>query len=152
MKQTDRLANLSQVPPTHHKIVLQAETVDVSKRSVQGATVRVETVTREREHNVDETIFKEEVEVERVSIGREVSSPPEVVQTDELTIIPVMEEVVIVTRKLFLKEEIHIKRVRTPVQHQETIVLRNQEAIVTRHEPTDLANPDHQPFQQGETL
>ena len=124
----------------------------MSRRVVPGATVRVEMVTREREHGVDETVFREDVEVERVPIGREISAPPEVVQTDDLTIIPVVEEVVIVTRKLFLKEEIHIKRFRTPVQHQETVVLRNQEAVVTRHEPASLADPDYQPFQQGETL
>ena len=143
---------MSQIlPPSEHKITLQAEAVAVSRRAVPGATVRVETVTREREHGVDETVFKEDVEVERVPVGREISAPPEIVQTDELTIIPVVEEVVIVTRKLFLKEEIHIKRSRTPVQHQETVVLRNQEAVVTRHEPAEPQDPDQRPFQQGET-
>ncbi len=113
--------------------------------------MRVETVTNEREHEVSETVFKESVEVERVSIGREVVSPPEIVQNGDVTIIPVVEEVVIITRKLFLKEEIHVKRLKIPFQHQETIVLRNQEAIVTRHDPENLPEPDQQPIEQGET-
>ena len=121
---------------TEHRIPLQAEAVAISRQSVPGATVRVETVTKEREHEVVETVFKESVEIERFSIGREIAAPPEVTQNGDVTIIPVVEEVVIVTRKFFLKEEIHVKRVKIPVQHQETIVLRNQEAIVTRLSPS----------------
>jgi hypothetical protein len=38
----------------------------------------------------------------------------------------------VVERRLMLKEEIHIKRVRTTERHQEKVTLRSQEAVVTR--------------------
>ena len=45
---------------------------------------------------------------------------------------PVVEEVVVVERKLLLREEVHIRRVRATKQHVETVQLRQQEAVVTR--------------------
>ena len=45
---------------------------------------------------------------------------------------PVVEEVVVVERRLLLAEEIHVRRVRTTRQHVETVQLRRQEALVTR--------------------
>ncbi len=118
-------------------VPLQAEEAVISRQVVPGATVRVETVTRERDHAVDETIYKETVEFERVPVGREVAVMPEVVQDGDLTIVPIVEEVVVVTRKLILKEEIHLRRVKSAVQHQETLVLRKQEAVVT-HEGRNI--------------
>jgi hypothetical protein len=46
---------------------------------------------------------------------------------------------VVVERRLMLKEELHIKRVRTTEQHGESVILRRQEAVVTR---TPIDTPD----------
>src|SRR5215470_16071354 len=43
-----------------------------------------------------------------------------------------VDEFLVVERRLVLKEEIHIHRVRTTEQHQERVTLRRQEAVVTR--------------------
>ena len=48
-----------------------------------------------------------------------------------MTIVPVVEEVVVVQRKLVLKEELRIRRVRTTEQHRETVTLRRHEAATT---------------------
>ena len=45
---------------------------------------------------------------------------------------PVVEEVVVVERRLLLREEVHIRRVRKAEQHTETVQLRVQDAVVTR--------------------
>jgi len=45
-----------------------------------------------------------------------------------------------VERRLVLKEEIRIRRVSTKEQHQETIVLRQQEALITREEADSHSN------------
>ena len=55
-------------------------------------------------------------------------------QEGDTTIIPVVEEIVVVERRLVLKEEVRIRRVSTTEQHQETVVLREQEAVITREE------------------
>lgn len=45
---------------------------------------------------------------------------------------PVVEEVLVVERRLWLKEEVHNRRIRTTEQHHETVQLREQEAVITR--------------------
>jgi stress response protein YsnF len=116
------------------EIPLHAETVEVTTRVVEGDTVRVNILTHEREHLVDEMLLQENVEVEHVAIGRVISSVPEIIQNGDLTIIPVVEEMVTITKTLVLKEEIHIRKTRNLIPHQETITLRQQEAQITRTE------------------
>ena len=48
------------------------------------------------------------------------------------TIVPIVEETVVVERKLVLKEELHIWRKRTTERYRETVKLRHQTAEVTR--------------------
>ena len=113
-------------------IPLYAEDLSVSKRQVVTGRVRVETVTREHEQLVDAQLVRERVEVERVAIGKPIDAIPAVRQDGDTTIIPVVEEILVVERRLVLKEEIHIHRVRTTEQHQERVTLHRQEAVVTR--------------------
>ncbi len=49
-------------------------------------------------------------------------------------IVPVVEEVITIERKLVLKEEIHIRRARKTEQYRETVMLRAQEAVIDRIE------------------
>jgi uncharacterized protein (TIGR02271 family) len=113
-------------------IPLHEEELSVSKRQVVTGRVRVETVTREHEQLVDELLALERVEVERIAIGKLIDAMPAVRQDGDTTIIPIVEEVLVIERRLVLKEEIHIHRVRTTEQHQERVTLRRQEAVVTR--------------------
>ncbi len=114
---------------------LHHEEATVSRRRVETAVVRVETTTRTREALVDEAVVHERVEIERIAIGRVVDAAPPVREEDGTTIIPVLEEIIVVERRLVLKEEIHLRRVRVNAQHRETVVLREQEAIITRGSP-----------------
>jgi hypothetical protein len=49
----------------------------------------------------------------------------------------VVEEIVVVERRLILKEEIHIRRLHVSERHQEAVILRKQEAVITRIEPNN---------------
>ncbi len=122
-------------PVDGQTLELKAETLIVTKRTVTGATVRVSTVTREVEQAVDERLDHELVDVERVPIGRVVETIPEIREEDGVTIVPVVEEVVVVERRLVLKEEVRITRRRVQSRHVETASLRRQEAVVTRIGP-----------------
>lgn len=121
-------------------VPLYAEDVIVERRKVTKETVRVSTETRIREHLIDEQVTHERVEVERVPIGRYVDAIPPVREEGDLTIMPVVEEVVVVERRLLLREEVHIRRVRTTEQHVETVQLREQEAVITRI-PAETSTP-----------
>lgn len=115
---------------------LYAEQVAISKR-VRKTRVQVARTTRTREAVVEEDLAHEQVVVERVAIGRVVDAVPDVRQDGDVTILPVMEEIVVVERRLILKEEVHIRRVRTTERHVETVTLREQEVAVTRTEIQD---------------
>lgn len=112
---------------------LHVEELSVAKRT-RKTVVRATRVTRTREVEVDEALSHDSVVVERVVIGREVSEVPPVRQDGDVTILPVVEEEVVVTRRLILKEEVHIRRVRKTEHHVERVVLRRQEVDVTRTE------------------
>ena len=76
-------------------------------------------------------------------IDREVETPPPMRSEGEVTIIPVLEERLVISKRLVLKEEIHIKRRSSVETVQVPVSLRKQHAIVTREayenpeEPTD---------------
>ena len=108
-------------------VPLHAEDVIVARRSVAGDTIRVRTVTREREHLINETVTHETVAVERVPIGRYVEAVPGIREEEETIIVPVVEEVIFVEKKLFLKEEVHLRRARRSEPFQQSVMLREQE-------------------------
>jgi uncharacterized protein (TIGR02271 family) len=113
---------------------LLAEELAVAKEEVETGRVRISTRTHEREALVDENLALERVEIETVPVGLQIDAVPEVRQEGDTTIIPIVEEILVVERRLMLKEEIRIKRVRTIERHQEKVMVRHQEAVVTRQE------------------
>jgi uncharacterized protein (TIGR02271 family) len=128
----------SELPPSGElHIPLHAEDLTVSKLQVAGDIVRVRTVTREHEAFVDESLNHERVQIERVQIGRQVEAIPPVRQEGDTTILSVVEETMVIARRLILKEEVHIRRLHVSERHQEAVVLRNQEAVITCIEPHD---------------
>jgi uncharacterized protein (TIGR02271 family) len=128
----------SELPPSGEPhILLHAEDLTVSKLQVAGDIVRVRTVTREHETFVDETLNHERVQIERVPIGRQVEAIPPVRQEGDTTILSVVEETLVIERRLILKEEVHIRRLHVSERYQEAVALRKQEAVITRIEPHD---------------
>ena len=113
-------------------VPLYAEDLAVTKRDTVIGTVRVRLQTQTHEKIIDEMLARERVDVQRVPVGRTVDAVPDVRQEGDVTIIPVIEEVVVVERRLVLKEEIRLTRVRTSERHQETVTLREQQATVER--------------------
>ena len=125
----------SELPVGETHFPLYAEDLTVSKRQIAGDMVQVSTVTRENESFVDETLNHERVQIDRIPIGRQVDAVPPVRQEGDTTILSVVEETVVVERRLILKEEIHIRRLHVSERHQEAVILRKQEAVITRIEP-----------------
>ncbi len=111
---------------------LLAEEVAVTKQVVETGRVQVARATHEREQLIDELLAHETVEIDRTQIGRQVDAMPAVREEGDTIVIPLVEEVLVVERRLFLKEEVRIRRVRTTERHQESVRLRHQEAVVTR--------------------
>src|SRR5215469_1119599 len=103
----------TQEPADSNVLRLYAEDATVSRQTVETGRVRVAKVTRVRDHLVDELLASTNVEVERVPIGRVIDAMPAVKDEDGLLVVPVVEETVVVERRLVLKEELHIRRIQT---------------------------------------
>ena len=145
------MANAEGLECGSERLTLSVEELEITRRRVAGDTVQVCTVTRAIEHNVDEALVHERVEVERVAVGRVIDCVPNVREEDGVTIIPVVEETLVVERRLVLKEEVRIRRVRVSDRHVETSMLRRQEAVVTRLPPDETKaakSLEYQPTQQ----
>lgn len=119
-------------------IVLHAEEAAVELRRAETGRVRVETVTSDVEHQVRQALANETVEITHVERGQFVDVAPLPRVEGDLVIVPVLEERAVVERRLFLKEELHIRRVRNVADHHETVVLRQQDVNVHRI-PSDAA-------------
>jgi uncharacterized protein (TIGR02271 family) len=118
-------------------IRLAEEQLSVGKRTVETGRVRVNRTTTTRVKKVDLALTSNTVEVRRVPVDKEVKTMPEVRETRTSIIVPVVEEVLVVERRLILREELHIRRVRSVERHTEQVTLRAQKATVARVAPED---------------
>ena len=115
---------------------LQEERLVVTKR-VRKTLVRAARTTVERTVAVQEDLLRDQIVMKRVPIGRVVDTVPPIREENGVTIVPVVEEELVLVRRLILKEEVRFERVRTTERHVETVVLRQQELTVTRREVAD---------------
>jgi len=116
-------------------IPLIEEEVLVEKRVVESGGVKVSKQVHEHEEVIDEPLRQEQVMVERHPIHQRVETAPSIRREGTTLIIPIVEEILVVEKKLFLKEEIHITIKQTEVRQPQTVKLRREEAIVERLEP-----------------
>jgi len=118
---------------TPHTVVpVLVEELEVQKRVVETGTVRLTKVVHEREVLVDEPLFRGEVEVTRVPIQRVVDAPIPVREEHGTLIVSVLEEVLVVEKRLMLKEEIHMRRHRVETHQPQQVTLRREEVGVER--------------------
>ena len=116
------------------KLPLTEEQVYIEKRRVTTGKVRVQTMVDVSDELVTQELTAERVAVSRVPVNRYVEIAPQIRTEGELTIIPILQEVLVVERKLLLKEEIHIQRTVTTELVTETVPVRKQRAVVESEE------------------
>ena len=133
---TDRLEQDREVIP------LVEERAVILKRKKLTGGLRVRTVVRESEEVIDQPLTTDEVEVERVPVGRWVEAPVPIRQEGETTIITLLEEVVVVEKRLRATEEVRITRRRTTRQAAQHVTLRREEAVVERLDAAGSGDDD----------
>ena len=116
-------------------VPLLEEELRVEKQSVATGKVHVRTVVDSIEEIARAELNEEQVEVTRVHVGREVTTAPEVRTEGDVVIVPVLEEVLVVEKRLVLKEELHIRRHVSKEIVEVPITLRKQRAVVERVAP-----------------
>src|SRR5690606_13391557 len=94
--------------------------------------VRVTTVTDTVEELARATLEAETVEVTRVPVDKLVDAPPSVRTENGVVIVPVVEEIAVVEKRLVLKEELHIRRHVAAEEVEVPVSLRKQRAVVEK--------------------
>jgi uncharacterized protein (TIGR02271 family) len=123
------------------RIPIVEERLVTEKKRVETGKVRVRTLVEEEQQTVRERLARTHVEVERVPMDVEVAEVPPVREEDGVTIVPVVREVLVVTKKLILTEEVRLKRVTSHEDHAQPVTLRVQRAVIER----DELSGEHQP-------
>jgi len=109
-----------------------AEELAVGRREVQTGRVRISKQVHERREEVDQPTVTEDVVVERVPVNGVVDAAPAPRQEGDTWIVPVTEEVVVVEKRLVLKEEVRITKRRTESHDPRTVTLRTEEVKIDR--------------------
>lgn len=115
-------------------VAVAKEFLDVKKRRRSTGSVVAYITVHEREEQVDLPLVDEHVDVERVEVNRMVDAPPPVREEGDVTIVPVMEEVLVVEKRLRVKYELHLKRRRETRHDVHYVKLREEEARILRAE------------------
>ncbi len=118
-------------------IALAREELRVTRRVMDRGGVRVRVSVNERDEAVDVLLREQGVEVERVLIGRVVEHPPETRQEGDTLVIPIVEEILVVERRLVLKEEVRVRRTERQRPARETARLRSEIAEVESIPPRE---------------
>jgi stress response protein YsnF len=124
---------VSQGTSSEAEVIARAEEeVRLDKRMVTTGKVRVRTIVDVETELAKATLDGETVEITRVPIDRIVDQAPGIRVEDNVTIIPVLEEVLIVEKRLVLKEEVHIRKLATTEEVEIPVELRKQHAVIER--------------------
>lgn len=126
-------SQVMQVSPGEEvRIPVIREEAIVQTRPVEGGGVRVHKTVNEREEVIQQPTYQEDIDVERVSVGRVVDVVPQVREEGDTLIIPVLEEMLVVEKRLVLKEEVRITRRRTQQTEEARVVLREEQVQIER--------------------
>lgn len=121
--------------PAETVIPLLEEHLRLSKRLREVGRVRVSVTTGTETRRIEETLRSKLVEVERVPVGRTVAEAPPVREEGDTLVIPVLEEVLVVERRLVLREEVRLRLRVEERRHAEEVTLRRQRATIERLPP-----------------
>ena len=111
------------------------ENLRVDKTITETDRVFIRTSVLERTEYAELELRSGEAIVERVPINRVVESAPAIRQEGEIIIVPVVEEIMVVEKRLLLKEEIHIRRQEFVEHIRQPVRLRSEEVSLERQSP-----------------
>ena len=128
-KQSGSASHAASAPDSGVIPIVEEQAV-ILKRKTLTDGVRVRTVVREDEVVIDEPIAIETIEVERVPLDRWVEGPVPVRQEGETTIVTLLEEVVVVEKRLRATEEVRITKRRDVETSSHSVTLHREEAVI----------------------
>ncbi|MHB2020157.1 MAG: YsnF/AvaK domain-containing protein [Candidatus Xenobia bacterium] len=113
-------------------VPVMQEELQVSRRRIPTARVRITKAVTTRTEVVDQPLMREDVEVERVSLGHVIQDPPPIRYEGDTLVVPLLEEMLVIEKRLVVREELHIRRRHREVREPQQVLLRRESAEVER--------------------
>lgn len=123
-------------------IPIAAEEIQVDRRKFVTGVVRIKKQVQERVETIDQPLYTESVTVQEVPINRPIDAIPSVRYEGETMIVPVVEEVTIVQKRLILKSELHVVKVKGERREPQEVILRSEQVSIERHDSISDPNFD----------
>lgn len=140
----DKKTTSSPLNASPEVIPVWQEEVQVGKRwRDAGQGVRVRKQAQQSEQVVRQDLMHEEIEVSHIPMDQIVSldAAPAVRQVGDTLIIPVTEEILVVEKRLRIREEVHVTRTRRSSVHSESIPVTSETVSIERFDDADSASP-----------
>ena len=110
------------------------ESVRIEKQVVETGRLVIRKTVQHETQTVVVPTQEEHVHVERVPINQVVETPPEVRHEGDVMIIPVLREEVVVTTRLVLVEELHVRKRTLTLNNPQEVTLRREHVSYERIE------------------
>jgi uncharacterized protein (TIGR02271 family) len=124
------------------QVTLAEERIEISKREIERGSVLIRTHVAERDEIAAVELQHQDVDVERVPVGREVEGMPAVREEDGVLIVPIVDEELVVGTRLILREELRISRRSRIEKVHQTVRLRSEQAEITRVDKSHPTPPN----------
>lgn len=133
---------LGQDAPTTIPVIEEA--VQIAKRTVRKGGYRITKQVLTHQENVDELLWDRQVHVERRPIGLTLQGTdiPEQRYEGDVLIIPVIEEVLVLEKRLVLIEEVRVTRIDGTHRKPQQVTLRKEKVSIERLEADDPSVPE----------
>jgi uncharacterized protein (TIGR02271 family) len=129
---------MAEEPGPENTVPLAEEFVEIGKRQVERDCALVRKTVAYRDEDVEIPLNQEELSIERIPVARVVSAMPVPREENGTLIVPVVQERLVITKQIFLVEELHACRVRKQQIARQTVRLRREEVHIEHppaHEP-----------------
>ncbi len=121
-------ANKIVVPVVQEELHVGVRTVDT------GRGVRVHKTVSEQVQQIDETLLRQALDVRTVAVDKIVAlnEAPVARQDGDTWIIPIVEEVLVIEKRLRIKEEVHITTTAHREQFTDEVIVRSEHVAIER--------------------
>jgi len=124
--------NPDRVPNGETVIPVLQEALHVDKRVIETGRIRLQKSVETRNANLEETLLAREYDIERVPIDRVVDAPSDPRYEGDTLVLPVYEEVLVVEKRLVLREELRVTRRLRERRETQAIPVRREHIDVQR--------------------
>ncbi len=125
-------ANVQSQAPGTITIPIVEERLNISRKTVETGKVRLHKTVQEFEAVLDEPLAVRTYDIEHIVLNQPVDTAPGVRTEGDTTIYPLVEEQLVLTKQLILKEEIRVTRRDTERRDTQSVTLRREHVVVER--------------------